>query len=78
VDVNNALPVDDLHALRYYLLPGGIFRREESDATRDPVLLIDDHSVWLVSSQYVDANAEAWRAVIQSDGTHKFFQDVAL
>ncbi len=54
--LNNAWPSMIWHLYDYYLRPGGgYFGAKKAMQTLDPVYGYDDHSVWLVSSQYVDA-----------------------
>jgi len=54
--LNNAWPSMIWHLYDYYLRPGGgYFGAKKAMQSLDPVYGYDDHSVWLVSSQYVDA-----------------------
>jgi len=47
--------------------------------TLDPIYGYDDHSIWLVSSQYVDAKRLKLTArVFNLDGTQKFVKETAL
>jgi len=68
------------HLYDYYLRPGGgYFGAKKALQALDPVYGYEDHSVWLVSSQYVDARALKLTArVFNLDGTQKFSMDTAL
>ena len=78
--LNNAWPSMIWHLYDYYLRPGGgYFGAKKAMQTLDPVYGYDDHSVWLVSSQYVDAKGLKLTArVFNLDGTQKFSRDAAL
>ena len=78
--LNNAWPSMIWHLYDYYLRPGGgYFGAKKAMQTLDPVYGYDDHSVWLVSSQYVDAKGLKLAArVFNLDGTQKFSKDSAL
>ena len=78
--LNNAWPSMIWHLYDYYLRPGGgYFGAKKAMQTLDPVYGYDDHSVWLVSSQYVDAKGLKLTArVFNLDGTQKFSRDTAL
>jgi exo-1,4-beta-D-glucosaminidase len=78
--LNNAWPSMIWHLYDYYLRPGGgYFGAKKAMQTLDPVYGYDDHSVWLVSSQYVDAKGLKLTArVFNLDGTQKFSKDTAL
>ncbi len=78
--LNNAWPSMIWHLYDYYLRPGGgYFGAKKALQTLDPVYGYDDHSVWLVSSQYVDAKGLKLGArVFNLDGTQKFSKDTAL
>jgi exo-1,4-beta-D-glucosaminidase len=78
--LNNAWPSMIWHLYDYYLLPGGgYFGAKKGLQTIDPIYGYDDHSVWLVSSQYVDAKGLKLSArVLNVDGTQKFSKEVAL
>ena len=55
--LNNAWPSIIWHLYDYYLRPaGGYFGAKIAMQPLDPIYGYDDHSVWLVSSQYRDAN----------------------
>jgi exo-1,4-beta-D-glucosaminidase len=78
--LNNAWPSMIWHLYDYYLRPGGgYFGAKKAMQTLDPVYGYDDRSVWLVSSQYVDAKGLKLAArVFNLDGTQKFSRDTAL
>jgi len=78
--LNNAWPSMIWHLYDYYLRPGGgYFGAKKAMQALDPVYGYDDHSVWLVSSQYVDAKGLKLEArVFNLDGTQKFSKDASL
>ena len=78
--LNNAWPSIIWHLYDYYLRPGGgYFGAKKAMQTLDPVYGYDDHSVWLVSSQYVDAKGLKLTAkVFNLDGSQKFSKDTKL
>jgi exo-1,4-beta-D-glucosaminidase len=78
--LNNAWPSMIWHLYDYYLRPGGgYFGAKKAMQALDPVYGYDDHSVWLVSSQYADAKGLRIAArVFNLDGTQKFYKDTAL
>jgi exo-1,4-beta-D-glucosaminidase len=78
--LNNAWPSMIWHLYDYYLRPGGgYFGAKKAMQALDPVYGYDDHSVWLVSSQYADAKGLKLTArVFNIDGTQKFAKDVTL
>jgi exo-1,4-beta-D-glucosaminidase len=78
--LNNAWPSMIWHLYDYYLQPGGgYFGAKKAMQTLDPVYGYDDHSVWLVSSQYTDAKRLKLTArIFNLDGTQKFTQDSKL
>jgi exo-1,4-beta-D-glucosaminidase len=78
--LNNAWPSMIWHLYDYYLRPaGGYFGAKKALQTLDPIYGYDDHSVWLVSSQYVDAKGLKLSArVFNLDGTQKFSKDASL
>jgi exo-1,4-beta-D-glucosaminidase len=78
--LNNAWPSMIWHLYDYYLRPGGgYFGAKKAMQTLDPVYGYDDHSVWLVSSQYVDSKGLKLTArVFNLDGTQKFSKEIAL
>jgi exo-1,4-beta-D-glucosaminidase len=78
--LNNAWPSMIWHLYDYYLQPGGgYFGAKKAMQALNPVYGYDDHSVWLVSSQYTDAKALKLTArVFNVDGTQKFSKDATL
>jgi len=78
--LNNAWPSMIWHLYDYYLRPGGgYFGAKKAMQALDPVYGYDDHSVWLVSSQYVDAKGLKLEArVFNLDGKQKFSKDTLL
>ena len=78
--LNNAWPSMIWHLYDYYLRPGGgYFGAKKALQALDPVYGYDDHSIWLVSSQYVDAKGLKLTArVFNLDGTQKFSKDASL
>jgi exo-1,4-beta-D-glucosaminidase len=78
--LNNAWPSMIWHLYDYYLRPGGgYFGAKKALQALDPVYGYDDHSVWLVSSQYADAKGlKLTVRVFNLDGTQKFSRDAAL
>lgn len=68
------------HLYDYYLRPGGgYFGAKKALQALDPVYGYDDHSVWLVSSQYDDAKGLKLTArVFNLDGAQKFSKDASL
>jgi len=78
--LNNAWPSMIWHLYDYYLRPGGgYFGAKKAMQPLDPVYGYDDHSVWLVNSQYVDAKELKLAArVFNLDGTQKFSKDAVL
>ncbi len=78
--LNNAWPSMIWHLYDYYLRPGGgYFGAKKALQTLDPIYGYDDHSIWLVSSQYVDAKGLKLTArVFNLDGTQKFSKDASL
>jgi exo-1,4-beta-D-glucosaminidase len=78
--LNNAWPSMIWHLYDYYLRPGGgYFGAKKAMQTLDPIYGYDDHSVWLVSSQYVDAKGLKLAArVFNVDGTQRFSKETSL
>ena len=78
--LNNSWPSMIWHLYDYYLQPGGgYFGAKKAMQALDPVYGYDDHSVWLVSSQYVDAKGLKLTArVFNLDGTQQFSKDATL
>ena len=78
--LNNAWPSMIWHLYDYYLRPGGgYFGAKKAMQALDPIYGYDDHSVWLVSSQYVDVKGLKLMArMFNMDGTQKFSKETAL
>ena len=78
--LNNAWPSMIWHLYDYYLRPGGgYFGAKKAMQTLDPIYGYDDHSVWLVSSQYIDAKGLKLAArVFNVDGTQKLYKEASL
>jgi len=78
--LNNAWPSMLWHLYDYYLRPGGgYFGTKKAMQPLDPVYGYDDHSVWLVSSQYEDAKGLKLTArILNVDATEKFSKEVTL
>jgi exo-1,4-beta-D-glucosaminidase len=78
--LNNAWPSMIWHLYDYYLRPGGgYFGAKKAMQPFDPIYGYDDHSVWLVSSQYVDAKGLKLAVrVLNMDGTQKFLKETTV
>jgi exo-1,4-beta-D-glucosaminidase len=78
--LNNAWPSMIWHLYDYYLRPGGgYFGAKKAMQALDPVYGYDDHSVWLVSSQYENAKGLKLTArILNVDATEKFSKEVTL
>jgi exo-1,4-beta-D-glucosaminidase len=78
--LNNAWPSMIWHLYDYYLRPaGGYFGAKIAMQPLHPVYGYDDHSVWLVSSQYQDAkNLKLSAKVYNLDMSEKFSQDATV
>ena len=78
--LNNSWPSMIWHLYDYYLRPGGgYFGAKKALQTLDPVYGYDDHSVWLVSSQYADVKGLKLAArVFNLDGSQRFSKDASL
>jgi len=78
--LNNGWPSMIWHLYDYYLRPGGgYFGAKKAMQAIDPVYGYDDHSVWLVSSQYGDAKGLKLTArILNVDTTEKFSKEVTL
>jgi len=78
--LNNSWPSMIWHLYDYYLRPGGgYFGAKKALQALDPVYGYDDHSVWLVSSQYVEVKGLRLTArVFNLDGSQKFSKDASL
>jgi exo-1,4-beta-D-glucosaminidase len=75
--LNNAWPSMIWHLYDYYLRPGGgYFGAKRAMEDLHPVYGYDDHSVWVVSSQYTDAKGlKLTTKIFNLDATEKFSQD---
>jgi len=78
--LNNGWPSMIWHLYDYYLRPGGgYFGAKKALQALDPIYGYDDHSVWLVSSQYEEGKGLKLAArVFNLDGTEKFSKETAL
>jgi len=78
--LNNAWPSLIWHLYDYYLRPGGgYFGAKTALQPLDPLYGYDDHSVWLVSSQYQDANDLRLTAKIYNlDMTARFSREETI
>jgi exo-1,4-beta-D-glucosaminidase len=78
--LNNAWPSMIWHLYDYYLRPGGAyFGAKKALQPLNPVYGYDDHSIWLVSSQYQDAKGLKLTArVLNLDMSEKFAQTVPV
>ena len=78
--LNNAWPSMIWHLYDYYLRPGGgYFGAKIAMQPRHPVYGHEDHSVWLVSSQYDEAkNLKLTAKVFNLDMSEKFSQTATL
>jgi exo-1,4-beta-D-glucosaminidase len=76
--LNNAWPSMIWHLYDYYLRPGGTyFGAKKAMETLHPIYGYDDHSVWLVSSQYEDAKGLKLTAkLFNLDMTEKFSKEI--
>src|SRR5882762_5289746 len=78
--LNNAWPSMIWHLYDFYLRPaGGYFGAKRALEPLHPVYGYDDHSVWVVSSQYEDAKGlKLITKVYNLDMTEKFSQESSL
>ncbi|HET7440419.1 MAG TPA: glycosyl hydrolase family 2, partial [Terriglobales bacterium] len=78
--LNNGWPSIAWHLYDFYLRPaGGYFGAKIAMEPLHPLYSYDDHSVWLVSSQYEDAKGLKLSArVLNTDLTEKFSKEVRL
>ena len=78
--LNNAWPSMIWHLYDYYLRPGGTyFGAKKAMEALHPIYGYDDHSIWLVSSQYEDAKGLKLTAkVLNLDMTEKFSKEVEV
>ena len=74
--LNNAWPSMIWHLYDFYLRPGGgYFGAKRAMESLHPVYGYDDHSVWMVSSQYEDAKGlKLTTKVLNLDMTREVFQ----
>ena len=72
--LNNAWPSMIWHLYDYYLRPGGgYFGAKRAMEPLHPIYGYDDHSIWVVSSQYEDANGlKLVTKIYNLDMTEKF------
>ena len=78
--LNNAWPSLIWHLYDYYLRPGGgYFGAKAGMQPLDPIYGYDDHSIWLVSSEYRDANKlKVTAKVYNLDMSEKFSQEETI
>jgi exo-1,4-beta-D-glucosaminidase len=78
--LNNAWPSMIWHLYDYYLRPaGGYFGAKQAMEALHPLYGYDDHSIWVVSSQYTDAKGlKLITKIYNLDATEKFSQENAL
>ncbi len=78
--LNNAWPSMIWHLYDFYLRPGGgYFGAKKSMEALHPVYGYDDHSIWVVSSQYTDAKGLTLTTkVLNLDMSEKFSQQTRL
>jgi exo-1,4-beta-D-glucosaminidase len=75
--LNNAWPSMIWHLYDYYLRPGGgYFGAKRAMEALHPIYGYDDHSIWVVSSQYSDAKGlKLITKIYNLDATEKFSQE---
>lgn len=75
--LNNAWPSMIWHLYDYYLRPGGgYFGAKRAMEALHPVYGYDDHSIWVVSSQYTDVKGlKLTTKIYNLDMSEKFTQD---
>ena len=75
--LNNAWPSMIWHLYDYYLRPGGgYFGAKRAMEALHPIYGYDDHSIWVVSSQYEDAKGlKLTTKLYNLDATEKFSQE---
>ena len=78
--LNNAWPSMIWHLYDYYLRPGGgYFGAKKAMEALHPLYGYDDHSIWVVSSQYQDAKGLKLSVkLLNLDMTEKFSQEFSL
>ena len=75
--LNNAWPSMIWHLYDYYLRPaGGYFGAKRAMEALHPIYGYDDHSIWVVSSQYEDTKGlKLTTKIYNLDATEKFTQE---
>ena len=78
--LNNAWPSMIWHLYDYYLRPGGgYFGAKKAMEALHPIYGYDDHSIWVVSSQYEDVKGlKLTTKIYNIDMTEKFTQENAV
>jgi exo-1,4-beta-D-glucosaminidase len=78
--LNNAWPSNIWHLYDYYLRPGGgYFGAKRAMESLHPLYAYDDHSVYVVSSQYEDVRGLKLTSKIYNlDASEKFSQETAV
>src|SRR6266851_4103598 len=78
--LNNAWPSMIWHLYDYYLRPGGgYFGSKRAMEALHPIYGYDDHSIWVVSSQYQDVKGlKLTTGIYDLDATEKFSQENSL
>ena len=78
--LNNAWPSMIWHLYDFYLRPGGgYFGAKKAMEPLHPVYGYDDHSIWIVSSQYEDAKGlKLTTKVLNLDMSEKFSQQTTV
>ncbi|MBS1850206.1 MAG: beta galactosidase jelly roll domain-containing protein [Acidobacteria bacterium] len=78
--LNNAWPSNIWHLYDFYLRPGGgYFGAKTAMQPLHPLYGYDDHSIWLVSSQYTDAKGLKLKVrVLNLDASEKYSQTFPL
>ena len=78
--LNNAWPSMIWHLYDYYLRPGGgYFGAKRAMEALHPIYGYDDHSIWVVSSQYTEAKGlKLTTKIYNLDATEKFTQENML
>ena len=78
--LNNAWPSMIWHLYDYYLRPaGGYFGAKRAMEALHPLYGYDDHSIWVVSSQYTEAKGlKLITKIYNLDATEKFSQENTL
>jgi exo-1,4-beta-D-glucosaminidase len=78
--LNNAWPSNIWHLYDFYLRPGGgYFGAKTAMQPLHPIYGYDDHSIWLVSSQYTDVKGLKLKVrVLNLDASEKYSQEIAV